>query len=137
MRDLIWLCTTVERPDANVSTIVERPGVIKVHARILPLTFEQILNYQAVMGSQNAVTREVAIRNPPDVKVDKNHWVYKITGPDPMWMKVVGVTNIRGAGRFLLLHCSVETVNDKRSDPATQESPPQWETPGYPVTDRI
>jgi hypothetical protein len=137
LRDIVWICTTVERPDANVSTIVQRPGVIKVHARILDLRPEIVLNYQAVMGTQHAPTKAITIRMPPDVKIDLNHWVYQETGFGPIWHKVRSVEDLGGVRRFLEMHCSIETVNDSRRDPATQEAPPKWKTPEDYITDRI
>lgn len=138
LRDVVIVCTTVERPDDNVSTIVKRPGVFKCHARIRDLKPEVILNYQAVMGAQNAPTKEITIRMPPDVKVDLNHWVYQLTGFAKVWHKVRSTEDLGGAGRFLVMHCSVQTINDERSDPATQESPPRWQTPAdFPIMDKI
>lgn len=135
---LVWICTTVERPDNNVSTIVQRPGVIKVHARIRDLRPETILNYQAVMGTQDSPTKAITIRTPPDVKVDINHWVYQDSGYAKIWYKVRAIEDLGGVRRWLEMRCSIETVNDERSDPATQESPPKWKTPeDYPISDRI
>lgn len=139
LRDLVWVCTTVERPDINVSTIVERPGVIRVHARIRPLRGQQILNYQAVFGDQNAPNTEITIRIPPDVKVDLNHWVYRETGSAKTWYKVRKAEDMGGLGRFLMMLCSIEEVKGTRSDRATQTPPPRWEEPdpSAPMPDRI
>jgi len=125
----VWICTTVERPDMNVSTIVKRPGVIDVAARVRPLGGQQILDYQAVMGEEDKPTTEITIRYPPDVKVDLNHWVYHKRLYTRTWYKVRTVEDMGGAGRFLLLRCSVDKVFDVRSDPATQQTPPRWEDP--------
>jgi hypothetical protein len=136
---VVWICTTVERPDFNVSTVVERPGVIKVHARVRPLRGREILNYQAVFGEQNAPNTEITTRMPPDVKVDLNHWVYQETGYAKTWYKVRSAEDMGGLGRFLMMHCSIDELKDKRSDPATQQSPPRWEAPDAPapIPDRI
>lgn len=130
LRDLVWVCTTVEKPDDDVSTIVRRPGVIKVHARIRQLRPDQIMDYQAVFGTQDPPpTVEITIRMPPDVKVDLNHWVYRITGHAQIWYKVRNTEDLGGVGRYLIMNCNIDTVNDVRNDPATQEPPPFWEVP--------
>jgi len=130
LRDLVWVCTTTERPDDDVSTIKERPGVFMCHARIRNLRPDQIMDYLAVFGTQGKPpTIEIAIRFPLDVKIDLHHWVYRKTGDARIWYKVRSVEDIGGAQRFLFLDCSIDVVNDIRSDPATQESPPVWETP--------
>jgi len=129
LRHVVWVCTTTERPDSNVSTLVDRPGVFRCMARIRNLRADQILDYKAVFGSEEAPTKEITIRVPPDVKVDLNHWIFREDGPAQMWMKVRTVEDLGEVGRFLVLHCSIDTVNDVRSDPATQEPPPLWETP--------
>jgi hypothetical protein len=139
MRDTVVICTTIERPDRYVSTIVERPGVIEVRARIRPAKAYQILNYQTVFKSASEITTVITIRMPPDVKVDINHWVYQKTGYAPSWYKVRSVEDIENQGRFLALYCTLDVLNDERSDPATQQSPPRWDDPDFPtnVTDRV
>jgi hypothetical protein len=129
LRHIVWICTTTERPDEWVSTIRERPGVFRCHARIRNMLPDQILDYRAVFGSQDAPTTEIIIRFPPDVKVDLNHWVYREDGPAKMWLKVRSVEDLGNAGRFLILRCSIDTVNDVRTDKVTQELPPTWEMP--------
>jgi len=129
MRDLVWVCTTTERPDDDVSTIKERRGVFACHARIRNLRADQIMDYQAVFGTEARPTIEITIRNPPDVKVDLNHWVYRKTGDARIWYKVRSVEDVGGAQRFLFLDCSIDKVFNERTDPATQQSPPVWETP--------
>jgi hypothetical protein len=137
LRNLVWIATTVERPDpATPSTIVNRPGVFQTHARIRNLRPYQILNYQAVFGSERIPTIEVTIRNPPDVKVDLNHWVYRENGPAQFWYKVRSTEDLGAAGRWLVLNCSIDEVRDQRTDPATQEPPSRWEDPST-VVDRI
>ena len=130
LREQVWICTTVEKPDMNVSSIVKRPGVIEVRARVRPLSGDTILDYQAVMGEQDKPTMEVTIRNPPDVKVDIRHWVYHKGRFACSWLKVRTVEDMGGAGQFLLLRCSVDQVFDVRADPATQRQPPRWDDPG-------
>lgn len=129
MNRLVWVCTTIERPDMNVSTIVKRPGVIKVHARVRPLRSQTILDYVAVFGEANKPSTEITIRCPPDVKIDLNHWVYVETKYTKTWYKVRNVEDMGGRERFLLMHCSIEEINDSRTDPATQKAPPRWEDP--------
>ena len=136
MRDSVIICTWTERPDEDVSTIVARPGVFRAHARVRTLQPDQILDFMAVFGSQDRPAVEIAIRVPPDVKIDLNHWVYRETGPAKIWYKVRSVQDFGDVGRFLLLRCSIDTVNDPRTDPATQQPPPAWEVPmndDYPV----
>ena len=147
LRDVVIVCTTVERPDDNVSTIVERPGVIRVHARVRPLEASQILDYQTVnpgMGRGHAQVKqpshEITIRVPPDVKIDLNHWVFHAARYTETWYKVASVKDMGGAGRFLILYCWSELIRDRRSDPATQELPPRFEVPtwdGPNAVDRI
>ena len=130
LRDLVWVCTTLERPDADVSTIKRRPGVFRAHARIRNIRPDEIMDYQAVFGTEDKPpTIEITIRYPPDVKVDLNHWVYRETGDAKIWYKVRRVEDVGNAGLFLFLYCSIDQVNDRRSDPATQQSPPHWEDP--------
>jgi hypothetical protein len=130
MRDRVIICTTVERPDEDVSTIVERPGVFECQANILNLKPDQILDYKAVFGTEGpAPTIQITIRYPWDAKIDLNHWVYRKTGDTPAWYKVRSVEDLGGVGRFLVLYCSIDVVNDTRNDPVTQEPPPVWETP--------
>jgi hypothetical protein len=147
LREIVVVCTTLERPDDNVSTIVDRPGVIKVHARVRPITASQILDYQTVnpgMGRGHAQirspTHEITIRTPPDVKVDLNHWVFHADRYTQTWYKVAMTKDMGGVRRFLMLLCWSELIRDIRSDPATQESPPRFEVPemaGGWVVDRI
>jgi len=150
LRDVVVICTTVERPDDNVSTIVERPDVIRVHGRVRPLEATQILDYQAVWpgmgrgqggGQLKPPSHEIVIRTPPDVKIDLNHWVYHADKYTATWYRVRMTKDMGGVRRFLVLMCSIEEVLDVRSDPATQQSPPQFEVPefgGLPnVVDRI
>lgn len=129
LRHTVWVCTTTERPDNFVSTIVQRPGVFRCKARIRNLRPDQILDYKAVFDSDEAVTKEITIRVPPDAKVDLNHWVYREDGPAKIWHKVRRVEDLGEVGRFLIMYCSIDTVNDVRTDTVTQEPPPIWETP--------
>lgn len=130
LRETVIVCTTVERPDLNVSTIVNRPGVFRCHARIMSLKAEQIMDYKAVFGTEHAPpTVAITIRFPPDVKIDLNHWVYCDDGIAKTWYKVRSVEDLGNVKRFLTLNCSIDVVDDVRSDPATQESPPAFETP--------
>jgi hypothetical protein len=147
LREVVTICTTLERPDDNVSTIVERPGVIQVHARVRPLEASQILDYQTVnpgMGrgtSQlKAPSHEITVRVPPDVKVDLNHWVFHADRYTETWFKVAMTKDMGGARRFLVLYCTPDLIRDRRSDPATQKLPPRFEVPdmnGPGVVDRI
>lgn len=130
MRDLVWVCTTTERPDDDISTIVRRPGVFLCHARIINLSPDQILDYQAVDGSSDPPPRiEITIRYPPDVRVDIGHWCYRETGDAKIWYKVRDVEDLGNVRRFLSLRCNIDVVNDRRIDPVTQRPPPVWLTP--------
>lgn len=137
LRDLVVICTMLERPDGEVSTIVTKPGVIQVHARVRPVRGEKFLDYQAVwvgMGKRlGPPTHEITIRTPPDVKIDLGHWVYTCDRYAETWYRVRTVEDIGGAHRFTVLLCAPETTRDRRSDPATQESPPRWEVPIMPI----
>lgn len=129
-KDLVTICTTTERPDDFVSTIIERPKVFQCHARIRAIRQSQILDYRAVMGDQDTPTVEVTIRFAPDVKIDLNHWVYLETGFAKMWMRVRGVEDLGVVHRFLVLSCSVDIIDDRRSDLATQQQRPGgWQSP--------
>src|SRR5262245_39170179 len=134
LRSLVIVCTTVERPDGEVSTIVTRPGVIKVRARVRPVRGEMILDYEAVfVGTRARVpSHEITIRTPPDVKIDMGHWVYHCDRVPEKWYRVRTVEDIGGRNRFTVLLCAPETIRDSRSDPATQEMPPVWEVPHVP-----
>lgn len=134
MRDTVWICTTLERPDDDISTIKERPGVFKCHARLRNLRPDQIMDYMAVFGTQDRPTIEICIRYPPDCKIDLGHWVYLQTGDAKIWLKVRSVEDLGYVHLFLLLNCSIDTVNDRRSDPATQKSPANWEVPVFDDT---
>ena len=101
LRELVWVCTTVERPDMNVSTIKRRPGVIHVRARIRPLSGAMILDYQAVFGEAEKPSTEITIRNPPDEKVDVRHWIFHATTVYETWYKVRTVEDMGGFNRFL------------------------------------
>jgi hypothetical protein len=139
LREIAWVCTTVERPDlGGPSTIVERPGVIKVHARVRPLKGTQVLDWKAVLGSEQAPTHEITIRMPPDVSVQLNHWVFCEDRYSKSWYRIRTVEDMGGVRRFLLLLCSLETFNDARHDPATQKPPPVFEVPeGSDVVESI
>lgn len=129
MRESVIICTTVERPDDDISTLVTRPGVFRCHARLRNMRPDQILDYMAVNGTEDRPTIEVCIRYPPDTKIDLGHWVYLETGEAKIWLKVRSVEDLGYVHLFLLLNCSIDWVNDRRSDPATQRSPPAWEMP--------
>ena len=134
MSDVVWVCTTTERPDEDVSTIVERPGVFKAHARIRNIRPDVILDFQAVFGTEEPPpTTEITIRYPPDVKIDLNHWVYRVTGDALTWYKVRDVEDMGQARRFLILRCNIDVVNDRRNDPMTQRPPPVWENPNLEI----
>ena len=131
LRELVWVCTTVERPDENVSTIKQRPGVINVRARIRPLSDLEILDYLPIFGQKDKPDTEIIIRSPPDVKVDARHWVYHESADKVVktWYRVRKTRDMANFNRFLLMLCSVDWINDARSDPATQQLPPRWEDP--------
>lgn len=131
MRDTVIVCTTVEVPDADVSTIVQLPGVIKVKASVIPLRGDTILNYKAVDISGKGVvpSTQITIRTPPDVKIDLNHKIYHLGRYGPTWYNVDTVEDLGGAGRFTVMLCSVTYVKDKRSDPVTQPQQPEWRVP--------
>jgi len=131
LREPVWVCTTVEKPDQNVSTLKTRPGVINVHARIRPMHEQEILDYLPIFNEGEKPNTEIIIRWPPDVKVDARHWVYH-ESTDHMvrtWYRVRKVRDMGGLGRFLLMLCSIDQIFDARSDPATQQLPPRWEDP--------
>ena len=135
LRSLVIVCTTVERPDGDVSTIVTRPGVIKVRARVRPIRGEMFLDYDAVFETANRPrmpTHEITIRTPPDVKIDLGHWVYHCDRLAETWYRVRTVEDIAGRHRFTVMLCAPDKVRDSRSDPATQELPPTWEVPFVP-----
>jgi hypothetical protein len=145
LRDAVVICTTIEKPDNNVSTIVDRPDVIHVHARVRPLEATQILDYQAVWpgmgrgqggGQLKLPSHEIVIRTPPDVKIDLNHWVFHRDQYTATWYRVRMTKDMGGVRRFLVLLCSIETMLDVRTDPVTQELPPHFDFPGSAV-DRI
>lgn len=132
LREKVIVCTTVERPDGNVSTIVKRPGVIEVMGRVRPIRGDQVLDYQAVWPGQNQLkppSHEVTIRTPPDIKIDLNHWIFHRDKWAESWLRVRTVEDIGGARRFTVMLCALETKRDVRSDPATQEPPPVFEVP--------
>jgi hypothetical protein len=138
LRDMVVVCTLVERPDGEVSTIVTRPGVIQVHARVRPVRGEAFLDYQINLagGSSSRFgppTHEITIRTPPDIAIATGHWVYHCDKFAETWYRVRTVEDIGGAHRFTVMLCAPDTVRDRRSDPATQQSPPTWEVPDMPV----
>lgn len=141
MRSRVWICCTVERPDpATPSTLVVRPGVFQAQARIRNIRPEQVLNYQSVFGTERTPTVAITIRDPPDAKIDVRHWVYRDEPPVQVWYRVRNVLPIGDVVRFLTLNCSIDKVNDARTDPVVQQLPPRWETPDVPigpVMDRI
>lgn len=140
MREQVIISTTVERPDGDVSTIVQRPEVIQVMAQLLALRPDQILDYQSVFGTNvKPPSHEFTIRYPRDVKVDLNHWVYHADKHTKIstWYKVRSVEDLGMVHRFLILSCTIDTVLDPRSDPATQKLPPTWQAPGGPVIDQV
>jgi len=143
LRKRVIVCTTVERPDGDVSSIVGRPGVIEVHARITPLRGDEVLDYKAVtevyrFTGKPLPSHEIVIRTPPDVKIDINHWVYWDDGIAATWFKVRFVEDIGMVHRFTAMQCTLETIADRRSDPATQRPPENWDTPDMgPVYDVI
>lgn len=132
LRELVVVSTMIERPDGDVSTIVLRPGVIRVNARVLPITDIEVLNYLAVFGTElKPPSVEIAIRYPPDISIGINHWVYhqdKHVNVDT-WYRVRTLEDLRGIHRFLMLGCSIDGIRDHRRDPATQPAPPKWRTP--------
>src|SRR5262249_37355810 len=100
LRSLVIVCTTVERPDGEVSTIVTRPGVIKVRARVRPVRGETFLDYQAVFEGAGTrlrpPTTEITIRSPPDIKLDIGHWIWHCDRFAETWYKVRTVEDIGG-----------------------------------------
>jgi len=129
LRHVVWVCTTTEKPDEYVSTIVERPGVFRCHARIRSMAPDQILDYQSVFGTVDMPTKEITIRVPPDAAIGIGHWLYREDGPAKIWYKVRSTEDLGEVGRFLVMRCSIDTLKDQRTDEATQQMPPVWETP--------
>ena len=97
------ICTTIEKPGGDVSTIVSRPDVIHVHARGAADQGRGILNWKAVFDTVAVPTHEITVRVPPDVKIDLNHWVYHADRFSETWYKVQTVEDLGGARRFLVL----------------------------------
>ena len=52
-----------------------------------------------------------------------------MAGDAKIWYKVRSVEDLGNVQRFLVLNCNIDTVNDARNDPVTQEPPPVWEMP--------
>jgi hypothetical protein len=129
LRQPVIVCTTVERPDGDVSTIVERPGVFRVHGRVRAIRGDQVLDWKGVFQTPQVPTHEITIRTPPDVKLDLNHWVYVADRYAETWYKVRTVEDLGGVHRFTVLMCTIETVRDRRADPVTQAPAPTWERP--------
>jgi len=129
MRDVVIVCTGTERPDDFVSTIVEKPGVFRCHARIRNLRQYQILGYKAVFNDENVPTTEITIRSPPDVQIDVGYWIYRLTGDAQVWYRVRNIEDLGQVRRFTVLQCSIDVLNDRRRDAATQQPPPAWMTP--------
>ena len=123
------ICTTIERPDEDVSTIVERPGVFRVHGRVRAIKGEEVLAWKGVFDTAQVPTQEVTIRVPPDVHLDIGHWVFVSDRYRESWLKVRTIDDLGGAHRFVVLLCTIETLRDRRSDPATQSMPPVFERP--------
>jgi hypothetical protein len=137
LREIVWVCTTTERPDADVSTIVKHPGVIRVHARVRPLKGSEVLNWKAVFQSPQTPTHEIIIRTPPDVKIDIRHWCFCADRYAESWYRVMTVEDMGGVRRFTVLLCTLETTKDRRSDLATQPLPPRHKTPDDDVVEAI
>ena len=145
LREQVIVATTVEKPDGDVSTMTLRPGVIRVFARIRPLRPSQIYAWLAVFDqfARGGVqpTHEITIRWPPDIKIDLNHWCYandKHTGIRT-WYRINSTEDLGGVHRFLVLYCSIDAIDDPRSDPATQLRAPVWRSPheDEEIIDRI
>lgn len=131
LRSKAIVCTWVETPDADISVVVTRPGVFQCMARVLPIRGSAVLDYQTAWGDK-APTHEITIRVPLDVHVALNHWIYVETPMSKTWYRIRLIEDLGGANRFLVLYCMMDTVEDKRSDPATQQSPPNFITPVAP-----
>lgn len=134
LRDVVIIATTVERPDGDVSSIVLRPGVIRVQAQVRPISSSQLMDYwRVLLGNDQARTpsHEVVIRYPRDIKIDMNHWVYHQDRRSPIdtWFKVRYSEDLAGVHRFVILGCTIEGIRDRRTDPVTQQAPPKWSTP--------
>lgn len=124
----VVVCTWVEHPDEDISVILTRPGVYECHARVLPIRGATVLDYQTAWGPA-APEFEITIRNPPDVQIALNHWIYDPGSVTKSWYRIRNVEDLGGVGRFLVLLCSIDTFDDARSDPATQRRNPAFEDP--------
>lgn len=128
LRDAAYICTWVERPDDDISVVVRRPGVFTCMAKVLPVRGSQVMDYQVIWG-EKAPTHEVTIRCPPDVHLALNHWIYVETKFGRTWYRIRNIEDLGGVRRFYVILCSQDTIDDNRTDPATQLSDPVFEVP--------
>lgn len=131
LRSKAIVCTWIEVPDDDISVVVVRPGVFRCMAKVLPVRGSTVLDYQAVWGNK-APTHEITLRVPQDVHLALNHWVYIDDTVTKTWYRIRNIEDLGGANRFLILLCSIDTLKDARSDPATQQSPPNFIEPVQP-----
>lgn len=131
LRDRVVVCTWTETPDNDISVVVKRPGVYSCNARVLPLRGSKILDYQTAFG-EKAPTHEITMRVPLDVHLALNHWIFCQNKFSQTWYRVANIEDVGGVHRWISLLCYVDTVDDKRSDPATQQSPPNFIEPVQP-----
>lgn len=131
LRSKTIVCTWVEVPDNDISVVVTRPGVFRCMSRVLPIRGSTVLDYQAVWGVK-APTHEITLRVPLDVQLALNHWIYIDDPVTKVWYRIRNIEDLGGANRFLVCLCSIDTLDDARSDPATQERAPNFMQPVQP-----
>jgi hypothetical protein len=134
MRQRVTVCAWVEVPDKDIDTVVTRPGVFACFASIVQLKALRILDYRAAFGDDQAISHQITIREPSDVFVTTQHWIYHEDRFQKRWFRVHAVDQVTDRHRFLVLNCRQYDVYDSRLDPATQIAAPDQEAPLPPIT---
>ena len=135
LRHRVKLCAWLERPDADVSVIRERPPVAEVWASIKARRAWQEFGQNADGGDDQLATHEIVIRTPSDILITSQFWVFGRSEARDQWWKVLRTEPYDwDTGSFLKLICAAREFRDRRADPVAVQQVPGDEFEGYAMT---
>lgn len=135
-RNRVVVCNWRETPDDDVNLIRSRPKIYEGGARIKTLESISARRSAGFDGFRSTFDSEathiIDIRNPSDVMVTPEHWVYVERRFNRReWYRIILVMYLNNDPRedYLRLYCRLDEVRDERADPVTQPEPPEMEEP--------
>lgn len=124
LRHRIKVTNWIETPDADTLGILrDRQPVMEVWAKLEPTKAINLYGWQSSVGTEEAPTHRVCIRNPSDYLITSRNWLYHQTRRENAWFKVQTVQTMGDDERWLEMMVTKRTFRDVRADPATIDVP--------------